>query len=58
MTFSINGIQYNNELNAECGFDECYVLFIVMLNVVVLNSIMLSVVMLNVVMLSVVAPPN
>jgi hypothetical protein len=47
--------QHNNaSLHAECHYNECCILFIVMLSVTMLNVIMLSVVMVNVIMLSVV----
>jgi len=49
--------------NAECHYDECPILFTIMLSVitlsiVILNVIMLNVIMLRVIMLNVVAPIN
>ncbi len=41
---------------AECRYDDCCDLFVVMLKVLMLNVIMLNVVMSSVIMLSVVAP--
>ncbi len=39
----------------KCCYDECQVLYIVMLNVIMLGAVMVSVIMLNVVLLYVVA---
>jgi len=52
MTVSITRFRHN----AECHYDECRVLFIVMLNVIMLSVVTLCVVVLSVVMLSVLAP--
>ncbi len=41
---------------AECHYDKCRILFIVVLSFIILNVVMLSVVILNVDMLIVVLP--